>query len=156
VLVGCVVGMCLQALVSGSLVCRMCTLPFVVMYLWTRSSSCRRLFFALYSHTILPCIAQVEFVSEQGLDEAGIDGGGLFKEFMDAFAKAAFSPDFGLFVPTSHQLLTPSPDSASAGGSGGTGSSSGGGSGGEGSVGENHLKYLHFIGRILGKAVYEV
>lgn len=81
-------------------------------------------------------------MSEQGLEEAGIDGGGLFKEFMDSFAKAAFTPAFGLFASTSHQLLTPSPDSSVSRATGG--------------VGEQHLKYLHFIGRILGKAVYEV
>lgn len=79
---------------------------------------------------------KVEFISEQGLNEAGIDGGGLFKEFMDSLAKAAFNPQFGLFIPTSHQLLTPNPASAA--------------------VGSNHLKYFHFIGKILGKAVYEV
>ena len=81
----------------------------------------------------------MEFVSEQGLDEAGIDGGGLFKEFIDSFSKSAFSPSFGLFVPTSHQLLTPNPDSARAS-----------------VVKSDHLKYLNFVGKILGKAVYEV
>ncbi len=55
---------------------------------------------------------QVEFISEQGYREAGIDGGGLFKEFIDSFAKAAFDPTFGLFVPTSGQLVTPNPRSA--------------------------------------------
>lgn len=55
---------------------------------------------------------KIEFISEYGMIEAGIDGGGLFKEFMDAFGKAAFDPAFGLFQPTSHQLLTPDPDSA--------------------------------------------
>ena len=80
---------------------------------------------------------QVEFVSGQGTVEAGIDGGGLYKEFMDAFAKAAFSPDFGLFVPTSHQLLTANPASAIA-------------------VGSQHLQYFNFIGKMLGKALYEV
>ncbi|KAJ1422048.1 hypothetical protein B484DRAFT_332494 [Ochromonadaceae sp. CCMP2298] len=71
------------------------------------------------------------------MSEAGIDGGGLFKEFLDSFAKAAFAPSFGLFAPTSHQLLTPDPSSSSAG------------------VGAQHLQYFHFIGKILGKALYE-
>ena len=79
---------------------------------------------------------QVGFTSEQGYEEAGIDGGGLFKEFMDSFAKSAFDLNFGLFISTSHQLLTPNPDSQL--------------------VGENHLNYFYFIGKILGKALYEV
>lgn len=33
---------------------------------------------------------QVQFVSEQGYTEAGIDGGGLFKEFMDTLCHAGF------------------------------------------------------------------
>lgn len=81
-------------------------------------------------------MVKVEFISEQGLNEAGIDGGGLFKEFMDSFAKEAFSPTYGLFIPTSHQLLTPNPAS--------------------GQLGSNHLRYFHFVGKMLGKAVYEV
>ena len=47
---------------------------------------------------------QVEFIGE-----AGIDGGGLFKEFVDSFLKAAFDPNLGLFCPTSAQLLVPNP-----------------------------------------------
>jgi ubiquitin-protein ligase E3 C len=30
---------------------------------------------------------QITFFNEQGLEEAGIDGGGVFKEFMDSLAK---------------------------------------------------------------------
>jgi len=78
---------------------------------------------------------KVEFISEQGLNEAGIDGGGLFKEFIDSFAKQAFSPTYGLFLPTSHQLLTPNPSS--------------------GLMGSNHLRYFNFVGKILGKSLYE-
>lgn len=78
---------------------------------------------------------QVEFISEQGLAEAGIDGGGLFKEYLDALTKSAFNPKSGLFKPTSSQLLTPNPQSL---------------------VVEDHLQYFNFIGKILGKALYEV
>ena len=35
---------------------------------------------------------QVSFVDQFGLDEAGIDGGGLFKEFMTSLCKRAFDP----------------------------------------------------------------
>lgn len=54
---------------------------------------------------------QVEFISEQGFQEAGIDGGGLFKEFMDDFAQLIGDPELGLFVATSEHLLTPNPAS---------------------------------------------
>jgi len=80
---------------------------------------------------------QVSFVSEQGTEEAGIDGGGLFKEFMDNLAKQGFDPNFGLFLGTSQQTLVPSPSSILS------------------TVGEEHLQYFGFLGRILGKAMYE-
>lgn len=77
---------------------------------------------------------QVEFVSQQGLPEAGIDGGGLFKAFMDAFTTAAFDPLSGLFLSTSQQLLAPNPAS--------------------GAIAENHRQYFYFFGKMLGLAVY--
>ena len=40
---------------------------------------------------------QITFVNEQGLEEAGIDGGGVFKEFMDTLCKRAFDPQVFLF-----------------------------------------------------------
>lgn len=55
---------------------------------------------------------QVEFISEQGFAEAGIDGGGLFKEFMDDFAQLISDPALGLFETTTDHLLTPNPASA--------------------------------------------
>jgi ubiquitin-protein ligase E3 C len=79
---------------------------------------------------------QIEFISEQGLQEAGIDGGGLFKAFLDAFMKAAFDPIYGLFVPTTEQLLTPNPASAY--------------------VATNHLQLFNFFGKMLGVAIYNV
>eukprot|EP01038_Epipyxis_sp_PR26KG_P007199 gene7199-9826_t len=78
---------------------------------------------------------KIEFISEQGMVEDGIDGGGLFKEYMDAFSKAAFNPNFGLFIPTSQQLLTPNP--------------------GASQIIPSYLQYYHFIGRMLGKTIYE-
>jgi ubiquitin-protein ligase E3 C len=79
---------------------------------------------------------QIEFTSEQGYQEAGIDGGGLFKAFLDAFMKAAFDPIYGLFIPTSEQLLTPNPASVY--------------------VMPNHLHYFNFFGKMLGVAMYNV
>ncbi len=79
---------------------------------------------------------QIQFISAQGFTEAGIDGGGLFKEFMDVFAKTVCDPSYGLFVVTSSQQLVPNPASKI--------------------LGEGHLKLFEFVGRIIGKAMYEV
>ena len=104
---------------------------------------------------------QVTFVDEHGLEEAGIDGGGLFKEFMDTISKRAFdievggrfceglstsrapvadgvlcclaASQFGLWSQTHDGLLFPNPASAI--------------------VGPHSL--FRFMGRLLGKAVYE-
>ena len=40
---------------------------------------------------------RVQFVNENGLDEAGIDGGGIFKEFLSELIKRAFDPNLGFF-----------------------------------------------------------
>lgn len=72
---------------------------------------------------------QVEFISETGLQEAGIDGGGLFKAFLDLLMKHSFDPTQGLFLLTQDQLLTPSPAS--------------------GLTHPDHLRYFNFIGTFL-------
>lgn len=77
---------------------------------------------------------RVTFSSELGYQEAGIDGGGLFKDFMDALTERAFDPQYGLFNVTSDQLLYPNPSSST--------------------VTTAHLKHFEFMGRVLGKAVY--
>jgi len=78
---------------------------------------------------------QVSFVDQFGLDEAGIDGGGLFKEFMTSLCKRAFDPQYGIFKQTENGLLYPNPNSNLISG--------------------NHLEHFAFLGRILGKAVFE-
>ena len=77
---------------------------------------------------------QVEFISEQGLAEAGIDGGGLFKSFLDDFIKHAFDPISGLFTLNEDQLFLPNP--------------------GSGIALENHLQYFNFVGKMLGICMY--
>ncbi|KAH8051631.1 ubiquitin-protein transferase [Aureococcus anophagefferens] len=47
----------------------------------------------------------VAFVDDWGRAEAGIDAGGLFKEFWTELSGAAFSMDFGLFKTTAHDGL---------------------------------------------------
>ncbi|KAI9001958.1 hypothetical protein BC832DRAFT_593809 [Gaertneriomyces semiglobifer] len=78
---------------------------------------------------------QITFVSDQGLAEAGIDGGGVFKEFLTALTRQAFDTNYGLFQATADQLLYPSSHSYAQQ--------------------ETQLLHLQFLGRILGKAIYE-
>lgn len=40
---------------------------------------------------------RVTFVNEFGVEEAGIDGGGIFKDFMENITRAAFDVQYGLF-----------------------------------------------------------
>ncbi|CAB5374017.1 unnamed protein product [Rhizophagus irregularis] len=77
----------------------------------------------------------IQFIDEFGMPEAGIDGGGLFKEFLTSLTRVAFDTNYGLFLSTKEQLLYPNPHSYAKQ--------------------ETQLEYYEFIGRILGKALYE-
>ncbi|CAM8916889.1 unnamed protein product [Rhodiola kirilowii] len=79
---------------------------------------------------------RVSFLNDCGLPEAGLDYGGLFKEFLTDIAKAAFSPEYGLFcqTATSERLIIPSTAARSQ---------------------ENGIELIEFLGKIVGKALYE-
>ncbi|XP_055603110.1 ubiquitin-protein ligase E3B [Uranotaenia lowii] len=79
-------------------------------------------------------VIRVRFINQQGLDEAGIDQDGVFKEFLEETIKRVFDPSLNLFKTTTEQRLYPSPTSH---------------------MQENHLQLFEFVGRMLGKAVYE-
>ena len=79
-------------------------------------------------------LIRVRFVNDLGLDEAGIDQDGVFKEFLEETLRRVFDPSLNLFSVTSEQKLYPSPTSH---------------------LQENHLALFEFVGRMLGKAVYE-
>lgn len=81
---------------------------------------------------------KVAFVNEQGLDEAGIDGGGVFKEYLDQLTKQAFSPEYGFFLATDNQLLYPNPSASLVGQSS-----------------QDVIDQFRFRGRVLAKALYE-
>ncbi|KAF9665086.1 hypothetical protein SADUNF_Sadunf16G0085500 [Salix dunnii] len=78
----------------------------------------------------------VSFVSECGLQEAGLDYGGLSKEFLTDISKSAFSPEHGLFSQssTSERHLIPNPTAKYL---------------------ENGIQMIEFLGRVVGKALYE-
>lgn len=79
-------------------------------------------------------VIRVRFINEYGLDEAGIDQDGVFKEFLEESIKKVFDPALNLFKATSEERLYPSPTSH---------------------LQDNHLQLFEFTGKILGKAVYE-
>ena len=48
-------------------------------------------------------------MNAQGLDEPGIDGGGVFREFLSELLKTGFDPNHGYFMTTQDGLLYPNP-----------------------------------------------
>ncbi|KAI4335030.1 hypothetical protein L6164_013716 [Bauhinia variegata] len=80
-------------------------------------------------------LIRVSFVNEFGVEEAGIDGGGIFKDFMENITRAAFDVQYGLFKETADHLLYPNP--------------------GSGMIHEQHLQFFHFLGTLLAKAMFE-
>ncbi|KAJ0963179.1 hypothetical protein J5N97_028301 [Dioscorea zingiberensis] len=81
------------------------------------------------------CI-NVSFINESGLPEAGLDYGGLSKEFLTDLARAAFDPQYGIFsqTSTSERFLIPNM-----------------------SLGllDNGFEMIEFLGRVVGKALYD-
>ncbi|PSN54423.1 Ubiquitin-protein ligase E3B [Blattella germanica] len=66
---------------------------------------------ALLPPQALKGVIRVRFINEQGLDEAGIDQDGVFKEFLEETIKRVFDPSLNLFRVTSEERLYPSPTS---------------------------------------------
>ncbi|KAL7178360.1 hypothetical protein ACSBR2_031501 [Camellia fascicularis] len=77
---------------------------------------------------------RVTFVNGFGVEEAGIDGGGIFKDFMENITRAAFDVQYGLFKETVDHLLYPNPGSG---------------------IHEQHLQFFCFLGTVLAKAMFE-
>ncbi|WVQ98113.1 hypothetical protein IAU59_005235 [Kwoniella sp. CBS 9459] len=78
---------------------------------------------------------EITFYDKYGLEEAGIDGGGLFKEFLTSLSKDVFDTNRGLWLATDQNELYPNPHSYAT---------------------EPHqLNWYRFIGQVLGKAIYE-
>ncbi|PWN54082.1 HECT-domain-containing protein [Violaceomyces palustris] len=78
---------------------------------------------------------EIIFIDQFGQPEAGIDGGGVFKEFLTSLVKEAFDTDRGLWKATDNQELYPNPHSYAQS--------------------PEQLEWYSFLGRILGKALYE-
>jgi E3 ubiquitin-protein ligase HUWE1 len=68
--------------------------------------------------------------------EEGVDAGGVTREWFQAIARQMFNPDYALFIPVASDKTTFHPNRLS-------------------SVNQEHLHFFKFIGRIIGKALYE-
>ena len=84
---------------------------------------------------------------------AGIDGGGVFKEFLTSLAKEVFDSDRGLWLSTEQHELYPNPHSYATDGM--TDALYVIGFNTDLSPPAHSLAWFRFVGRILGKALYE-
>ncbi|BFZ16582.1 hypothetical protein BsWGS_19621 [Bradybaena similaris] len=78
---------------------------------------------------------RVSLLNAAGLDEAGIDGGGIFREFLSELLKTGFDPNRGFFKYTADRTLYPNPEA--------------------GLLVDNFTSHYYFLGRMLGKALME-
>ena len=76
---------------------------------------------------------RVEFVDEHGMVEAGVDGGGLFKDFIEELAKKGFDSDYGFFAVTEQQEVYPNPSAVV--------------------LQPRALQIINFLGRMMGTAL---
>lgn len=68
--------------------------------------------------------------------EDGVDAGGVSREWFQILTRDMFNPNYALFTPVSSDKTTFHPNKSSH-------------------VNEEHLRFFNFIGRVIGKAVYE-
>jgi E3 ubiquitin-protein ligase HUWE1 len=68
--------------------------------------------------------------------EEGVDAGGVTREWFQVIARQMFNADYALFVPVASDRTTFHPNRLSA-------------------INPEHLMFFKFIGRIIGKALYE-
>ncbi|KLU81642.1 E3 ubiquitin-protein ligase ptr1 + RNA transporter 1 [Magnaporthiopsis poae ATCC 64411] len=68
--------------------------------------------------------------------EEGVDAGGVTREWFQVLSRQMFDPNYVLFIPVSSDRTTFHPNKLS-------------------SINDEHLMFFKFIGRIIGKALYE-
>ncbi|KAK2731309.1 hypothetical protein FQN55_004780 [Onygenales sp. PD_40] len=68
--------------------------------------------------------------------EEGVDAGGVTREWFQVLARGMFNPNYALFIPVASDRTTFHPNRLSG-------------------VNQEHLLFFKFIGRIIGKALYE-
>uniref|UniRef100_A0A0N5AXS7 HECT-type E3 ubiquitin transferase n=1 Tax=Syphacia muris TaxID=451379 RepID=A0A0N5AXS7_9BILA len=80
-------------------------------------------------------VLRIQMVSRSGINEAGIDGGGIFREFMSELLQQIADPAKGFFTATGDQMLYPNPLAMS--------------------LYPDFHDHFYFIGRIIAKLIYE-
>ncbi|KAI8866955.1 HECT-domain-containing protein, partial [Ramicandelaber brevisporus] len=76
----------------------------------------------------------IQFYDDFGMREWGVDGGGLFKEFVVSIVREAFNPSNQVFWETADHLLYPNASSSAR---------------------QSHsLNLYNFLGRLVGKSLY--
>lgn len=78
---------------------------------------------------------RIAFVDVHGRNELGVDGGGLFKEFVDVLNRQIFDPEKGFWATTPELQIYPSPESDLV-------------------EPLSHLEHFTFMGQMLGLAMY--
>src|SRR5258706_714916 len=73
----------------------------------------------------------VRFVGEEG-----VDAGGVTREWFRILAREIFNPNYALFAPCGADRLTYQPNPLSG-------------------INPDHLRYFRFVGRIIGKAIFD-
>ena len=68
--------------------------------------------------------------------EEGVDAGGVTREWFQVLSRQMFNPDYALFIPVASDRTTFHPNKLSK-------------------INDEHLMFFKFIGRIIGKALYE-
>ena len=69
-------------------------------------------------------------------NEEGVDAGGVTREWFQVLSREMFNPDYALFQPCAADRTTYQPNRMSA-------------------VNDMHLEFFKFIGRVIGKAIYD-
>ena len=79
---------------------------------------------------------RISLVNQEGLREAGIDGGGLFREFLSDVLKLGFDPACGYFSAYANQRVAPNPSARAL-------------------SPDDYLLHYEFLGMLVGKLVYD-
>ena len=93
--------------------------------------------FQAVSKTSLKSRLRVFYIDEFGMEEQGVDGGGIFKEFLNDICKIVFDPAYGLFkITEQNQQLYPNPAARQL-------------------LGDDYLDIYSFVGSLVGRALYD-